>query len=162
RSLSSSGSPGARARSPIRARASSAFAPSRVQNRGRRFSTRTPSRACAATSAASEQARSGHAFNTSSKATSRFDPRRHGRLDILTELPAAIRWLFWEFDVEQLDTGRDADTILARVLEHGRMADVRWAIATYGFDRIHRFFRDVGRPELSDRTLQFWRAVFRA
>lgn len=77
-------------------------------------------------------------------------------------LPKARRWLFWEHDFARLDTERDEITVLARVLEHGCMADVRWAIATYGRARIHRFLRDVGHPELAPRTIAFWRAVFRA
>lgn len=80
----------------------------------------------------------------------------------MDRLPDQLRWLFWEFDFEDLDLRRHAATILARVLEQGRMADVRWAIAAYGLDGIHRFLREVGHPELSDRTLHFWRAVFDA
>lgn len=73
-----------------------------------------------------------------------------------------MRWLFWEMDFPKLDAERDADYVLARVLEHGRMEDVRWAIRRYGLERIHQFFREVGDPELSKRTLGFWRAVFNA
>ena len=77
-------------------------------------------------------------------------------------LPDDLRWLFWEHDFDALDPARHADSILARILEHGRMVDVRWAIDRYGLERIHRFFREVGHPELTDRTLAFWRAVLRA
>ncbi|MBI4617253.1 MAG: hypothetical protein HY720_26810 [Planctomycetes bacterium] len=77
-------------------------------------------------------------------------------------VPLAFRWLFWEVDFDRLDVRRDANFILARVLEFGRMREVRWLVATYGYDRIRRFLRDVGHPEISDRTTQFWRAVLRA
>ncbi len=77
-------------------------------------------------------------------------------------LPEDLRWLFWEVDFDALDTAEHADSILARILEHGRMRDVRWVITTYGTDRIHRFFRDVGHPEMSARTLAFWRAGLHA
>ena len=80
----------------------------------------------------------------------------------MRKVPQAQRWLFWELDAARLDVDRDADTILARVLEHGRMVDVRWALRVYGEDRIHRFFREVGHPELTPRTIAFWRAFFRA
>jgi hypothetical protein len=73
-----------------------------------------------------------------------------------------MRWLFWEMRLESLDSERHADTILARILERGRMVEVRWAIQHYGLDRIHRFFREVGHPEISERTIAFWRAVFNA
>ncbi len=77
-------------------------------------------------------------------------------------LPDERRWLFWEVDPAKVDVSEHADYVLARILEHGRMEDVRWAVATYGLERIHRFFREVGHPELSDRTLAFWRAALRA
>jgi hypothetical protein len=65
-------------------------------------------------------------------------------------------------DFDRLDPDLHADSILARVLEHGRLRDVQWLVRTYGFERIHRFFREVGHPELSPRTIAFWRAVLRA
>jgi hypothetical protein len=80
----------------------------------------------------------------------------------MARLPTKLRWLFWEMDFPKLDTERDADFILGRILEFGRMADVRWAIKHYGMQEIHRFFRDTGDPELSERTRSFWRAVFNA
>ena len=80
----------------------------------------------------------------------------------MARLPKKMTWLFWEMDLRSLDTERDADYILARVLEHGCMEEVRWVIKRYGLQRIHRFFREVGDPEISDRTTAFWRAVFKA
>ena len=78
------------------------------------------------------------------------------------KLPHRLRWLFPELDLESLDAERDAHSILPRILERGRMVDVRWAIGRYGMERIHRFFREAGHPELSDRTIAFWRAVLKA
>jgi hypothetical protein len=77
-------------------------------------------------------------------------------------LPAPLHWLFWESAAERLDLETDADYVLARVLEFGRLEDVQWAWRTYGPERIHYFFRDVGHPELSPRTLAFWQAFFTA
>jgi hypothetical protein len=65
-------------------------------------------------------------------------------------------------DFESLDPERDAIAILARTLERGGLVEVQWAMRHYGMARIHEFFRDVGHPELSDRTIGFWRAVYRA
>lgn len=98
-----------------------------------------------------------------------FDARRcdifvaleHGSLR-LVHLPEEVRWLFWEHDVDALDTEQHASSILARILEYGRMRDVRWAIDHYGIEGIHRFLREVGHPELHPRTLSFWRAVLHA
>jgi hypothetical protein len=77
-------------------------------------------------------------------------------------LPSSLHWLFWEAVAETIDVERDADYVIPRILEFGRLADVRWGLQAYGAERIHRFLRDVGHPELSPRTLAFWRAFFRA
>ena len=80
----------------------------------------------------------------------------------LMRVPDEMRWLFWEVDVEALDTDEQPNYILARVLEFGGIDEVIWALRTYGTERFYRFFRDVGHPELSARTLSFWRAFFDA
>ncbi len=77
-------------------------------------------------------------------------------------IPEELHWLFWELVPSELDAEVHADSILPRILEHGGLAEVRWAIGHYGLERIHTFFRDVGHPELSTRTTGFWRAVFKA
>jgi hypothetical protein len=76
--------------------------------------------------------------------------------------PEALHWLFWDVEPADLDLEQHAHYILARVLERGRLSDVTWAIGAYGLDTIHAFFRDAAHPELSARTLAFWRALFRA
>jgi hypothetical protein len=70
--------------------------------------------------------------------------------------------LFWDVEPTELELDRDADYILGRVLERGRLRDIRWVLQAYGAERVHRFFRESGHPELSPRTLAFWRAYFRA
>jgi predicted deacylase len=68
----------------------------------------------------------------------------------------------WDVDPAKLDSEVSANYILPRILEFGGIAEVRWAIATCGMEGIHRFLRDVGHPELSRRTLTFWRAALHA
>ena len=82
--------------------------------------------------------------------------------EVVAPLPQSMRWLFWDVDFDTLDPERDADTILARVLEAGRLQNVRELLAQYGEARIHRFFRDLAHPLISDRTRTFWRAFFEA
>jgi len=94
----------------------------------------------------------------SGQASNEVVPLSHGQ----KMKPRHLRWLFWDADLAGLDVERDAPYVLARVLEHGTLRDVKWALRVYGAERIHRFFREVGHPELSDRTLSFWRAFFKA
>jgi hypothetical protein len=77
-------------------------------------------------------------------------------------LPRALHWLFWETEPRRVDVDAHANAIIPRVLERGRWSDVRWLLGVYGIDRIHRFLRDVGHPELGPRTIAFWRAALRA
>ena len=80
----------------------------------------------------------------------------------MAKVPHRHRWVFWDVDAGALETTRDANYILPRVLEFGRLTEVRWAIATYGMEGIHRFLKEVGHPELSERTIRFWRVVLHA
>jgi hypothetical protein len=77
-------------------------------------------------------------------------------------VPAELHWLFWELDPARIDLAADSGYVMARVLEHGGLAEVRWLLARYGREAIHAFLRDVGHSELSDRTIAFWRAAFAA
>ncbi len=77
-------------------------------------------------------------------------------------VPAWAAWLFWDVDPAKLDLDRDEGFILPRVLEFGGMAEVRWVLGRYGRDGIRAFLRDVGHPEISSRTLAFWRAALGA
>lgn len=75
-------------------------------------------------------------------------------------VPVEQRWLFWDVDPAAIDLERDRRYVLARVLERGRLADVRWAVGVYGVDGVQAFFRNGGHPELSRATVGLWRAFF--
>jgi hypothetical protein len=81
---------------------------------------------------------------------------------VIAALPEELRSVLWDLDFERLDPEIDADSIMARVLEHGRLSEVRRILEIYGPERIQRFFRDAAHPVVSERTRQFWRAYFRA
>lgn len=76
--------------------------------------------------------------------------------------PRAQHWLFWDVVPSRLEVKRDRDYILARVLEFGRLEDVRWVLSRYGVNGVHEFLRERGHPELSPRTIAFWRVVLNA
>ncbi len=73
-----------------------------------------------------------------------------------------MRSLFWDTRLERVNLQRDADFILSRILEFGRARDVTWLIRRFGLERIHHFLATSGHPELSARTLCFWRAALHA
>lgn len=80
----------------------------------------------------------------------------------MSPIPPSSRWIFWDVDPDAIELERDAHGVLARVLERGCLEDITWLIRTYGFERIHAFFREVWSPEISPRTRGFWRAFFEA
>jgi hypothetical protein len=76
-------------------------------------------------------------------------------------LPDSVNALLWDLDLATLDAVADADAILARVLEYGRLDDVRWLLRFYGEDRVRAFFEGVPHPIVGERTRAFWCAYFR-
>jgi hypothetical protein len=75
-------------------------------------------------------------------------------------IPAEQRWLFWDVDPNELELERDRRYLLGRLLERGRLDDVRWAVGVYGIEGIRDFFEAGGHPELSPRTIALWTAFF--
>jgi hypothetical protein len=79
---------------------------------------------------------------------------------LVAMLPGELHWLFWDVEPSSLDLVKHQRFVLARVLEKGRLADVRWVLRQYGEPAILEFMRTSGHPELSPRTRAFWRAYF--
>jgi hypothetical protein len=73
-----------------------------------------------------------------------------------------MHWLFWDVAPSSVDLARHQRFVIARVLEKGRLADVRWLLLQYGEQSLLEFMRHSGHPELSPRTRAFWRAYFAA
>ncbi len=64
--------------------------------------------------------------------------------------------LFW--DVGVLDHNKDADFIIARVLNFGDVDDFRWAMRFYGRDKVEAVLRE--RAQLSRKSFSFWCQFF--
>lgn len=75
-------------------------------------------------------------------------------------VPPEHRWLFWDVAIDAIDVDRDRRYVLGRVLERGRLADVRWAVSEYGLEGVRDFFREGAHPEISRATWSLWRAFF--
>ena len=71
-------------------------------------------------------------------------------------VPPSLHPLFWDCRPETLDAETHAPFILERLFEYGSLAGVRWAIETYGPDRVKAFLRGRGARTLSRKTLSFW------
>jgi len=71
-------------------------------------------------------------------------------------LPAEFHDLFWDCRPEALDTDLHAPFILERLLEYGSLTTARWALDSYGPERLKTFLRERGVRTLSRKTLSFW------
>jgi hypothetical protein len=71
-------------------------------------------------------------------------------------VPRRLAELFPEYDRERLEPDRDADLILARVLERGGSHEIRWALRRYPLSRRKAFLERQGRRLLSARAYRFW------
>jgi hypothetical protein len=72
------------------------------------------------------------------------------------DLPRDLHPLFWDCRPEAVDPQAHAPFVLERVLEYGSLAGARWALRTYGIERITSFLRTRGVRTLSRKTLSFW------
>jgi hypothetical protein len=71
-------------------------------------------------------------------------------------VPLEFHDLFWDCRPETLDVDRHAPFVLERLLEYGSLASARWALDTYGTERLTTFLRERGIRTLSRKTLSFW------
>jgi hypothetical protein len=74
-------------------------------------------------------------------------------------LPPDLHRLFWDCRPESVEREGHAPFVLERILEYGSLADVRWALRTYGTERVKDFLRERGVRTLSRKTLSFWTLV---
>jgi len=72
------------------------------------------------------------------------------------KLPPTLHPLFWDHSPDAIDPELHALLVLDRVLEYGTLAGARWALETYGAQRIGDFLRRRGVRTLSRKTLAFW------
>lgn len=80
----------------------------------------------------------------------------------MPKLPRFLCPLFSLTELEDLDTARDADTILDRILSArpevpGASEAVHWMSLHYGMERVHRHACERGRPVLSELRMRHWR-----
>ncbi len=71
-------------------------------------------------------------------------------------LPRSFQPLFPEYDAATLNPGRDREVVLSRLLEHGGLRGIRWALRRFSAAELGDFLREDGARTLTPRTLGFW------
>lgn len=76
-------------------------------------------------------------------------------------LPQRLLPLFPEYELPQLNAGRDKVLIFSRILENGGRKDLCWMLGRYPREDIRRFLRNDGSRLLSERSLRLWSLFFK-
>jgi len=71
-------------------------------------------------------------------------------------IPVSLRPCFQEYTLEQLDSERDAFTVIERALALGCPPEIQWLFARYGRERVHDWVRQTGSGRLSRRRFCLW------
>ncbi len=71
--------------------------------------------------------------------------------------PATLLRLFPHHRAEEVAT--HPQLVIARLLEDGDGADLRWLFATVGEEAVRRWFAERGGRQLSARSRAFWRVA---
>jgi hypothetical protein len=72
-------------------------------------------------------------------------------------IPCSLAPFFQEYDLDALDPGRAAATIIERTLRYGNRAELRWLFSRYPEAVIADWVRRWGRYGLPAPHLAFWR-----
>lgn len=73
-----------------------------------------------------------------------------------TRLPGLLRRFFWDVQLSSLAVDDHRDFILARLLEFGDRASLRWVFQTYPLEAVLAFLKGRGAEVLPGRTWSFW------
>lgn len=74
-------------------------------------------------------------------------------------VPAMLKPIFWDTPLSRVIPTRHRDFVLARVLEYGDWAAIRWAFHTYSRADVTAFLKGRGADLLSERSWMFWSTV---
>jgi hypothetical protein len=70
-------------------------------------------------------------------------------------LPRYLHQFFWDVAPRQIDLGEQSEYVIARLLEHGDLAAIRWLLMAYTEQQIAKVVKR--SRQLSRKTANFWR-----
>lgn len=79
----------------------------------------------------------------------------------MAKVPEEFHEFFWEVNAGKLDTERNPEYIIERILEHGTLDGVKWMRRTFGDKKIKEYIKTQGHRSLSSRTINFWQVIYR-
>lgn len=73
------------------------------------------------------------------------------------KIPSKFHNLFWDVDVDKLNSLNHKRFIVERVLEKGNFASIKWLFQSYNLSEISDII--TGTSNLSTPTVNFWRGL---
>ncbi|MGH7773054.1 MAG: DUF6922 domain-containing protein, partial [Candidatus Binatia bacterium] len=70
-------------------------------------------------------------------------------------LPRFLHQFFWDVAPKQIDLREHSEYVIARLLEHGDLAAIRWLLMAYTKQEIAKVVKQ--SRQLSRKTANFWR-----
>ncbi|MBU2573187.1 MAG: helix-turn-helix domain-containing protein [Elusimicrobia bacterium] len=77
-------------------------------------------------------------------------------------LPKKLKSLFPEYNISNINAGRDKTLVISRVLENGGSAEIKWAFKRYNRRELAKFIEEDGARLLGSRSLRLWSLVLGA
>lgn len=77
-----------------------------------------------------------------------------------SKIPKKMKWLFWSYDINSLDSKKDKDYIITQTLNYGTWEDVRWLFRVYLEKEIIKVIKNPSQGLWFEKILDFWLKMF--
>ncbi len=65
-----------------------------------------------------------------------------------------LQSIFWEFDLKTLDMFKAKKLIIERVLEKGKLIQIKWLFKNYSLEEVYKVLES--SMNISSKSLRFW------
>lgn len=72
------------------------------------------------------------------------------------KLPSFLKSVLWSYDINEMDLGKDKETIIAQVLNYGDWKDLKWLYSVYTEEDIKKVVSHPRRGLWFEKVLNFW------
>jgi len=76
-------------------------------------------------------------------------------------IPSYVKPFLWSYDTDKMDLQKDKTRIINNVLNLGTSDATDWLFKTYSTKDIKNYLKNPLPGEISDKSLNYWRLVFR-
>ncbi len=79
----------------------------------------------------------------------------------MKKIPQNIMPCLWSYDVENIDTAKDKETIITRVLNYGDAERIKWLYSVYSEKDIKKVILNPLRGRWFEKVLNFWEIILK-